>query len=175
MSKIELNTYNQKKKNLLVPVFAAYHQGSTGALTMFALVRCFAHDLQYKTCHKYVHQKELGKIFSTVYRTHVTGSQIRRYDRKEWFIFGYACFEVNCCTQGQVYNKISLDKNFTKVKEYFVHHIPNNKNLLQFMDMYYYVGDMQWYLKPTLKQNKFCSYFIVLVILVQCHFTTGGK
>ena len=32
--------------------------------------------------------------------------------------------------------------NFLKVKEVFVQHIPNNKNLLQFMHGCYYVGDI---------------------------------
>ena len=87
---------------MLIPVFAACHQGSTWALTMSGFGRCFAHDVQHKTCHKCVHQKNLGKIFPTVYHTPVTGSQIRRYDRNEWVILGYACFEVSCCTQWQV-------------------------------------------------------------------------
>ena len=34
-------------------------------------------------------------------------------------------------------------RNFSKVKEVFVHHITNNKNLIQFMHMCYYVGDIQ--------------------------------
>jgi len=35
-----------------------------------------------------------------------------------------------------------LVRDFSKVKEVFVHHIPNNKNFLQFMHRFYYVGDM---------------------------------
>ena len=34
-------------------------------------------------------------------------------------------------------------RKFSKVKEGFVHSIPNNKNLLQFMHRCYYVGDIQ--------------------------------
>ena len=34
-------------------------------------------------------------------------------------------------------------RNFSKVKEVFVHNIPNNENLLHFMHKFYYVGDMQ--------------------------------
>ena len=34
-------------------------------------------------------------------------------------------------------------RNFSKVKEVFVHHIPKNKNLLHFMHNFYYVGDIQ--------------------------------
>ena len=34
-------------------------------------------------------------------------------------------------------------RNFSKVKAVFVNHIPNNKNLLQFMHRCYYVGDMK--------------------------------
>ena len=30
-------------------------------------------------------------------------------------------------------------RNFSKVKEVFVHHTPNNKNLLHFVHRYYYV------------------------------------
>ena len=33
-------------------------------------------------------------------------------------------------------------RNFSKVKEVFNHHIPNNKNLLHFMHRRYYVGDI---------------------------------
>ena len=33
-------------------------------------------------------------------------------------------------------------RNFSKVKEVFVHHIPKNKNLLQFMHRCYYMGDI---------------------------------
>lgn len=87
---------------MLVPVFAACDQGSTWALTMSGFVRCFAHDVQHKTFQKCVHQKKLGKIFPTVYHTPVTSSWIKRYDRNEWVILGYACFEVSCCTQWQV-------------------------------------------------------------------------
>jgi len=36
-----------------------------------------------------------------------------------------------------------MDMNFTKVKRFFFNHIPNNKNLIQFMHRCYYVGDMQ--------------------------------
>ena len=50
-------------------------------------------------------------------------------------------------------------RNFSKVKVVFVHHIPNNKNLLQFMHRCYYVGDIQWYLEPTLKQSKIFIFF----------------
>ena len=32
--------------------------------------------------------------------------------------------------------------NFLKVEEFFVHHIPSNKNLLRVMHRCYYVGDM---------------------------------
>jgi len=35
-----------------------------------------------------------------------------------------------------------MDMNFTKGKEFFDNHIPNNKNL-HFMHRCYYVGDMQ--------------------------------
>ena len=35
-----------------------------------------------------------------------------------------------------------MDMNYKKVKEIFVNHIPNNKNLLQFMHKCYYVGDI---------------------------------
>ncbi len=34
-------------------------------------------------------------------------------------------------------------RNFPKVKEVFVYHIPNKKILLQFMPRCYYVGDME--------------------------------
>jgi len=33
-------------------------------------------------------------------------------------------------------------RNFSKVKEVFVHHIPNKKNVLHFIHMCYYVGDI---------------------------------
>ena len=66
-------------------------------------------------------------------------------------------------------------RNFSNVKEVFVNHIPNNKKILQFMHMCYYVGDMQWHLETALKQSKIFIYFTILVILVQCHFTTHGK
>jgi len=33
-------------------------------------------------------------------------------------------------------------RNFSKVKEVFVHNILNKKNLLNFMHMCYYVGDI---------------------------------
>jgi len=89
-------------ESMLVPIFAACHQGSTWALTMSDFVRCFSHDVHHKTCHKCVHQKKLGKIFPTVYQTPITVSGIRRYDRNGWVILGYACFEVSCCTQRQV-------------------------------------------------------------------------
>lgn len=34
-------------------------------------------------------------------------------------------------------------RNFSKVKEVFVHHILNNKKILPFMHKCYYVGDIQ--------------------------------
>ena len=34
-------------------------------------------------------------------------------------------------------------RNFSKVKEVFVHHILSNKNLFHFMYRCYYVGDIQ--------------------------------
>ena len=34
-------------------------------------------------------------------------------------------------------------RNFSKVKEVFVQHISNKKNLLHFMHKFYYVGDIQ--------------------------------
>ena len=66
-------------------------------------------------------------------------------------------------------------RNFSKVKEVFVHHIPNNKNLLHFMHRCYYVGDIQRYLESTFKQSKIFIFFTVLVILVRGHFATYGK
>lgn len=66
-------------------------------------------------------------------------------------------------------------RNFSKVKEVFVHDIPVNKNLLQFVNRCYYVGDMQRYLEPTFKQRQFFIFFTVLVILVRGHLTTDGK
>ena len=33
-------------------------------------------------------------------------------------------------------------RNFSNVKEVFVHHIPSKKNLIQFMHRCYYVGDV---------------------------------
>ena len=36
-----------------------------------------------------------------------------------------------------------MDLNFTKLKEVFVNHITDNKNLLQFIHRSYYVGDMK--------------------------------
>ena len=58
---------------MLVPVFPACHQGSKWALTMSSFQRCFAHEFQCKSYPKYVHQKQLEKIFPTVYHTPVTG------------------------------------------------------------------------------------------------------
>ena len=63
-------------------------------------------------------------------------------------------------------------RNFSNVKEVCVHNITNNKNLLQFMHKCYYVGDIQSYLEPTLKQRNIFIFFTVLVILVRGHFTT---
>lgn len=66
-------------------------------------------------------------------------------------------------------------RNFSNVKEVFVHHIPNNKNLLHFMHRGNYVGYIQSYLEPTLKQSKIFIFFTVLVIFVQSHCTAYGK
>ena len=115
---------------LLVPVFVACHQGSTWARTMYGFVRCFAHDFQHKTCHKCVHQNKLGKIFPMVYHTPVTSSRIRRHDRNEWVILGYACFEVSAAhsdkfSTGSV-SEIMV-RNFLNVKGDFFHHIQNKK------------------------------------------------
>ena len=68
---------------MLVPVFAACHQGLKWVLTMSRFQRCFTHELQYKSYPKYVHQNHLTNIFPTVYCTLEIGSWIRRYDRNE--------------------------------------------------------------------------------------------
>ena len=34
-------------------------------------------------------------------------------------------------------------RNFSKLKEVFVHHIPKKKKILQFVHRCYYVGDIQ--------------------------------
>ena len=55
------------------------------------------------------------------------------------------------------------DMNLIKM----INHIENNKNLLHFMHRCYYVGDMWWYLKPTLKQKNKIA-FVLLFYSLKC-------
>jgi len=85
-------------------------------------------------------------MFPMVYSTPKTSYWIRRNDQNEFSFLVMHVFRSFAAHRDKFTTKsVSevMDMNFIKVKDFFVNHMPNNKNHLQFLHKCYYVGDVE--------------------------------